>query len=353
MMGGRRSLAFGAVTLLLTVAALLWILRDVSGQELAQSLREANALWLLGGFGLMLLYVALEGVCMYLSLRTMRQPISLRSSIRYAFVGFYFSGITPSASGGQPAQVYCMNRDGVNGSCAALSLLLISGVYQISMLFYGAVMVFAQRQFLKPAVESIRFLLTIGASWNVLLIAAIMCFLFSPEAARRAASGLLHLWERLCGCIRRRKESRKTGEAASRRLERMLADYRQGSEYLKHHSATTGALLLISLVRLTMLYSIPWFVAMAFGASQTTAGQMIALSAILSLAVSSLPLPGAAGASESVSFLLFSMVFSSALLGPAVLLIRSLNFYGVLCISAATAALQCFQTGAHSRRVQV
>ena len=79
MMGGRRSLVFGAVTLLLTVAALLWILRDVSGQELAQSLREANALWLLGGFGLMLLYVALEGVCIYLSLRTMRQPISLRS----------------------------------------------------------------------------------------------------------------------------------------------------------------------------------------------------------------------------------------------------------------------------------
>jgi hypothetical protein len=34
-----------------------------------------------------------------------------RKVMRYSFIGFFFSGITPSASGGQPAQIYYMNKD--------------------------------------------------------------------------------------------------------------------------------------------------------------------------------------------------------------------------------------------------
>ena len=37
---------------------------------------------------------------------------SLWRCIQYSFIGFFYSGITPSATGGQPVQLYYMNKDG-------------------------------------------------------------------------------------------------------------------------------------------------------------------------------------------------------------------------------------------------
>lgn len=34
------------------------------------------------------------------------------SLYQYSFIGFFYSGITPSATGGQPVQLYYMSKDG-------------------------------------------------------------------------------------------------------------------------------------------------------------------------------------------------------------------------------------------------
>lgn len=330
VMSWKKSVTFSAVTLIFTVAALLWIMRGLSPSTLWETVRNTRFNWLLSGFGLMLLYVALEGLCMYFALRVMKESVSLKASLRYAFVGFYFSGITPSASGGQPVQVYCMGKDGINGSCAALCLLLISGVYQMGMLLYGGTVLLLQRGFLIPASQPIKWLLALGAGWNLLLVTGILFLMFSTGAAHKVVQLVFTGWER---CFGKKPELRQ-------RLQQWMEDYRRGAVYIRQHWGTVIFLMGITVLRLTILYAMPWFVARAFGLSGTTAIQLIGLSAILTLAVSSLPLPGAAGASESVSALLFGMVFSSGLLAPAVLLMRGLSFYGVLCVSAAATMLQ-------------
>ena len=76
-------------------------------QELGQildDLDKANKLWLLGGAALAILFVAGESVIIRYMLGLFRDKVPLRRCLKYSFVGFFYSYITPSSSGGQPAQ---------------------------------------------------------------------------------------------------------------------------------------------------------------------------------------------------------------------------------------------------------
>ena len=52
---------------------------------------------------------------------------TLPRCIQYSFIGFFYSGITPSATGGQPVQLYYMNKDGNRGSDSTVVLMTVAG----------------------------------------------------------------------------------------------------------------------------------------------------------------------------------------------------------------------------------
>lgn len=49
--------------------------------------------------------------------------------ISYSFIGFFFSGINPSATGGQPMQLYYMKKDGNKISSASVVLMTVAVIY--------------------------------------------------------------------------------------------------------------------------------------------------------------------------------------------------------------------------------
>lgn len=57
--------------------------------------------------------------------------------IKYAFVGFFYSGITPSASGGQPMQLYYMNRDGHSFVHSTIALVCAAMAYKLILVLMG------------------------------------------------------------------------------------------------------------------------------------------------------------------------------------------------------------------------
>ena len=69
-------------------------------------LKHLNPWFLLLGLALMFGYVGCEALCSRLILGRLGHKISYGHCLGYSFVGFYVSSITPSATGGQPAQIY-------------------------------------------------------------------------------------------------------------------------------------------------------------------------------------------------------------------------------------------------------
>ena len=262
--------------------------------------------------------------------------------LQSAFVGFYFSSVTPSATGGQPAQVYYMQRDKVPLSLASLNFLLITVCYQVVMLGYGGAMFLFQRDFVSQNVKGIGLLLVYGIAVNGLCIVGITCAMFSHKLVRRFCYFVLRLLCRLRLC--------KHFEETAARLDNQLEQYREGAAHIRRHPTVLLRVLLYTVAQLTALYLVPVCVYKALGLSGHSPLQILAVQALLTVAVSSLPLPGAVGAQEGGFVTLFRLFFGAELVLPAMLMSRGISFYAFLLISGGVSMAVHIQFLKHRQR---
>ena len=138
-MDKRKSLVGIGLILALMLFTGYMLFRDMSFSRLAGTLSQLNPLWLLAGLGMMFLFVGSEAMCSRIILGRLGHKVRYRRCLGYSFVGFYVSSITPSATGGQPAQVYYMSRDNIPAAHGALNMMLIAVCYQVVVIGYALV----------------------------------------------------------------------------------------------------------------------------------------------------------------------------------------------------------------------
>ena len=251
------------------VALLAWftfyvLLSGHSPQTLGSTFVRADIRFVFMGFACMFLFVNCEAANIRLLMRTFGKKVSYWRSLSYAFTDFYFTAITPSATGGQPMQLYYMVRDGFGAAHSSFSLLATAAVYQMTVLVYGCVMVGANLPFVMGESRVMRLLLVFG---------------------------------------------------------------------------------IYSAVQLTALYLVPYWACRALGLS-VQIKDVLALQAILSLAVTAVPLPGSVGASEGSFLVLYRTLLGAGQSFSVMLLSRGISFYAMLCISGlVTAFLQFARRG--------
>lgn len=319
------------------------LLRDVSWPQLWDVVRQASPGWLAAGLGLMLLFVACEGVNLHLLLRTLAVQAPFGRCLQYAFVGFYFSSITPSASGGQPAQVYYMGRDRIPPGLSSLCFLVIAVVYQVAMLGYGLLSFLCHPAFVLRHLGGIGALVALGVAINLVLIAFIVGVLLRPHGVRRPCMALLRALHRL----RLVRKVDKWTQALSCQID----EYQAGAAFLRRHPSVLPKVMGMTILQLGALFAVPYVVYRAFGLSAYSLGDVMTLQAILTIAVASLPLPGAVGASEGGFLRMFTLLFGPERLLPALLLSRGISFYGFLLLSGLVTAAVHLTAG--RRRVTV
>ena len=117
--------------LLLTIITLTAILKGNDMNHLISTLKTADGRWLLFGLCCMFVFVSCEGLNMYQISRSLGWPLGFSRCEQYAFIGFYFSSITPSSSGGQPVQMYYMKKDHICLANSSVMILFIVFVYMV------------------------------------------------------------------------------------------------------------------------------------------------------------------------------------------------------------------------------
>ena len=113
-----------------------FIFKDQSFETLFEALKEVNPLYILAGLSMMFIFVGCEALNTFSIMKALNQKVTYLKCLGFAFVGFYFSSITPSSSGGQPAQIFYMNKANINLSYSSLNVLIITVVYQLVMMLY-------------------------------------------------------------------------------------------------------------------------------------------------------------------------------------------------------------------------
>lgn len=340
MQGKKKALGILFMAALMAVTGAI-LLKGQPVSVLWANLKHLNPWLLLPGLAMMFGYVGCEALCSWQILRRLGHRAPLRHCLGYSFVGFYVSSITPSATGGQPAQIYYMSRDGIPVAHGALNMMLIASCYQVAALVWGVCSWLFIPSARAAADGGLGLLLLFGAAVMLLLTAGMVMLMFLPGPVRKICQVALRLCSRL-GFLR-------DPGAAGARLEKLLGEYKSGADCVKRNPGLALRVFLLCLVQQGLLFSVPWTVYRAFGLKGTGWLALAGLQALLTLAVCNLPLPGAVGAAEGGFVKAFAAVFGAELVTPAMLVSRGISFYAFLFISFAVATAVHLRTRREGR----
>lgn len=320
----------GPILIAVLLGATIWVVfRNQTPAQLAAALGQVKLRYVLLGLLLMFSFVGCEAMSSRTILRQLGNRVPYRRCLGYACTGFVFSSITPSASGGQPAQVCCMARDGIPAAHGALTMLLNAVCYQVVTLGLAVCAMVWRPALLHDLGGGLGFLLGMGMAVMVFLSFGMLAFLFAPRPAQALAGRVLTLGARL--------RLVRDLPAARLRLADQMEEYHRGAACLRTRPTLLPRLLGLTGLQLISLYLVPGVVYGAFGLSGRSIPELVAMQAILTLAVGFLPLPGAVGAAEGAFLRGYTLFFGTELVAPAMLVSRGISFYSFLLIAAAVA----------------
>ena len=113
-------------TVFLVVIFALTIYGVFHGEDLGammEAMRRADVRWLLPGLFCVVFFIWGESIIIWYMMHSFQIPVKKRTCFLFSSVGFFFSCITPSASGGQPMQLYYMKNRRDTGTKEWLCLL--------------------------------------------------------------------------------------------------------------------------------------------------------------------------------------------------------------------------------------
>ena len=245
-----------------------------------------------------------------------------------AYVAGLFNNITPGASGGQIAQGYIFRKQGVPYSNSIGVLWLDFIVYQSTMTVYVLLLLVLRFGYFYSNYS--QFFLIVIAGFAV--SSAIIVFLWLLARSPR-----FYTWLTTSGIyIGAKLHLVKNKEATLKKLDEQLQAFGREIVVLQTHKQMIAQLVLITVIRLTIQYSVPFFAAKALripvGTDQLL--NIISLSAFVSMVNAFLPMPGSSGGTEATFVLMFSTIFNSVDAASIMILWRVMTFYMVLIIGS-------------------
>ena len=302
----------------------------LEGKEISQLIRVMHSVrpvYYAAGFIFINLFVWCESYIIYRMLRVLQyQQVPKRNCIKYSYVGFFFSCITPSASGGQPAQLYYMNRDKVDVSVGAVILLIVTILYKFVLVFLGTLIFIFRHSLISEYIQGAAFFFYLGMALNVICVIVMFLLVFQQTLASRMIIGLVKGLEKIH--VLRRKEER------IRKLEDSMMEYHKAAAVIQEHKKLIAGMFGVTLVQRLIHFSITYLIYRGLGLSALGIVDVVALQCVISIAVDMLPLPGGMGISEGLFLSIFRKIFTGGLLYPAMLLSAGISYYALLLISA-------------------
>ena len=315
----------------LVVLTFYMLLKDQELDEILHIMKNAKKCFLVLSLILVIIFVCSESVIIHYMMNSLEKKVRLRNCIRYSFIGFFYSCITPSASGGQPAQIYYMNKDGLDISVSTLVLMIVTITYKAVLVLVGLFVIIFLRPMVDEFMGAAGILLYLGIFLNVVAVSSMMILVFKPIWTKKILFYGLKLLERL--------HILKHNRSRARRLMLSMNKYRDASVYFKSHKKVIFHVLLISIFQRFCLFFVTWMVYKAFCLSGFPVWKVVILQAMISVSVDMLPLPGGIGISEGLFMTMFEPVFGSEMLLSGMLLSRGISYYALLAISACITLL--------------
>ncbi len=301
--------------ILLIIITFAVLLKGEDISQILNILASTKIQYVLVGILCMAVYISCEAINIGRTLKTLNEKSTFIQNLKYALIGFFFSAITPAASGGQPMQVYYMHKDKIAVSNSMLALLLNLTSMQVVTIGFALISVCFNYKYLNGVLIAFFIVgILLNLSALVLLLIAII--------SKRLSRGIINFVEKILKFFKVRNI-----EAKKEKLESELEKYHESAVYIKQNKKIIIQLLLTTLVQFFVYYSVTFWTYKALGMNGANILEITSMQSVLFATVSGIPSPGAVGVTEGAFTEIFRNIYPGAMMSSAILLNRGINFY--------------------------
>lgn len=322
----KKILINGSLFIVLILLMIYIFLRKNNIYEIVNIILSIDKKYTLIGIFCMFIFIFCEALNIRRSLKIFGYEINNLSCLKYALVGFFFSSITPSATGGQPMQVYYMYKDKISMGHSTIALLMNLASYQFITVALAIIGFIFQHSLISKNLGSVKYLILVGVITNTLGLIIILIGIFSRNLMAKIVDTVVLVLIKF--------NYKKVGKVKKYLLNN-LKEYKESAIYFKKNKLIVIKILITSLIQMIALNSIPFWIYKSFGLNGYSIINVISIQAVLFITVSALPLPGSVGVSESGFMIMYKTLFPTQLLSSAMLLSRGISFYLCLLISGS------------------
>lgn len=323
-MKSKRMIFNAAVFILLITVTYMLIFRNENIDVLVKNLNNLNINYVILGFISMIFYYIFEAINIKRILSCFKNKISLLKSIKFTLIGSFFSAITPAASGGQPLEIYYMSKENIKVSHSTIALIMHLCGFEMSVVFLGLLCSLFNLEIIK---NDLLILFIIGVTLNSLSLTLTLIALFSERLSKVLIKILIKILKFFRVKNINEKEDKINDE---------LKIYHESSKFIKREKKVFIKTIIFAFLQVVCIYTVPYLVYRAFNLDSYTYLRFLSLQSILHCTVSSIPLPGSVGISETVFLRIYTRVFGSLILTDALLISRGISFYIFVIIGLFT-----------------
>lgn len=325
-----RNLAFFIILISVTFYILL---KDQDFFQMWEILKSVKIQYVVIGIACILLYVVCEAINIGRTLKSLNEKSNFLRNLKYAFIGFFFSSITPAASGGQPMQIYYMHKDKISISNSTLTLLINLSSMQIVTISFALISLIFNYQYMNSVLITFFIIgILLNLSALILLLVGIL--------SKRATNGIINIALKVMRFFKV-----KNIESKKEKLEKELSKYQDNAVYVKNNKWLIAKTIFTTLIQFTIYYSITYWTYRALGFSEHNILQIITMQSVLFATVSGIPSPGAVGVTEGAFMEIFRNVYPENMMRSAVLLNRGINFYFLVLVSCVVTIVSYLKYG--------
>jgi hypothetical protein len=292
-------------------------------QHVWKGLRNADIGWLLGAMLIMVGYWFLEALVLHRMSEKVHKSQTIWQSIKVTMIGQFFNTITPFSSGGQPAQLYTMMKNGVSVGIGS-SILLIKFIIFQAMLVISSmiILLFGYGYIQNQSIPQLNLLIIVGFILNLIVIVTLITIAKSKRVAHIIAHTIL-----LPVSFFVKKERYIIWKE---KLNDKLDSFHEESNRMSFDWKLLAQCSVLTLIQLWLFFSIPYFILQGLGIGHVSIFQVIAFHSFIMMFASLVPIPGGSGGAEYSFLLLFGLILKPALLILCLFFWRMITYYSCI-----------------------
>lgn len=303
---------------------------------IASAVKGMNPPFFFASIAAALFFVSMEGFMIWYLLRSLKNgsdhTAGLLRCIGYSFIGFFFSGITPSATGGQPAQLYYMKKDKTGLADGTLVLMVVAVLYKFVLVIIGLAILVFWKNGLKLYLGRYMGLFYLGIFLNILLVVLLLLIMFHGNLMERMINNV----EQFCTRIHVLHPDAHRQES----IHEMIAGYQDTLSFLMQHKGKLLFITLCTLLQRCSLFFMTWLIYKGLHLNGSSILLVMVIQASVYIAVDMLPLPGSQGISELMFHAVFLQIFPGGFLTASMCITRGIGFYLLLILGGAVTLLR-------------